>query len=123
MNRNASGKQLNADYNRARIVLNIHIEQQRNGANPKVYEIAASGAYQICDANPYVEQIFPGGEVGFYHLDETKDPLHRYDELFERIDYALGHDMGPQAKAAHQIIVDNHTFEQRIQQVIHTVYE
>ena len=123
MNRNASGKQLNADYNRARIVLNIHIEQQRNGANPKVYEIAASGAYQICDANPYVEQIFPGGEVGFYHFDETKDLQHRFDELFERIDYALGHDMSPQAEAAHRIIIDNHTFEQRIQQVIHTVYE
>ncbi len=123
MNRIASGQQLNADYNRARIVLNIHIEQQRDGANPKVYEIAASGAYQICDANPYVEQLFPKGEVGLYRLDDSKGPRHRYDQLFAQIDYALGHDMSTQAEAAQKLVVDNHTFESRIRQVIQTINE
>ena len=58
-NCNASTKQLNLDYNKAKVVLNIHNEQQTNGANPKVYEIAATGAFQICDANPYIESLFP----------------------------------------------------------------
>lgn len=122
MNRNASAEQLNADYNRARIVLNVHIEQQKNGANPKVYEIAASGAYQICDANPYVEQLFPHGEVGMYDIDETKKGKERFAELFKRIDYALDYDMSKQAAAARKAVVSNHTFEKRIEQVLRTLY-
>ena len=90
-------------------MLNIHHEQQRNGANPKVYEIAASGAYQICDANPYIEQLFPNGEVGLYHNEQ---------ELYALIDYALTHDMSAQAQAAHDIIVQHHTFTQRIQKML-----
>lgn len=109
MNRNTTGQQLNHDYNHSRIVLNIHIEQQRDGANPKVYEICASGAYQICNANPYLEQLFPNGEVGLYH---------NLDELFALIDHALTHDMRPQAEAAHRLIVSHDTFEQRLRQVL-----
>ena len=108
-NRNTSAETLNIAYNRSNIVLNIHHEQQRNGANPKVYEIAASGAYQICDANPYIEQLFPNGEVGLYHNEQ---------ELYNLIDYALTHDMSAPAKAAHDIIVQHHTFTQRIQKML-----
>ena len=108
-NRNTSAETLNKAYNRSNIVLNIHHEQQRNGANPKVYEIAASGAYQICDANPYIEQLFPNGEVGLYHNEQ---------ELYNLIDYALTHDMSAPAKAAHDIIVQHHTFTQRIQTML-----
>lgn len=108
-NRNTSAETLNKAYNRSNIVLNIHHEQQRNGANPKVYEIAASGAYQICDANPYIEQLFPNGEVGLYHNEQ---------ELYNLIDYALTHDMSAPAKAAHDIIVQHHTFTQRIQKML-----
>ena len=116
MNRNASAEELNRDYNLSRIVLNVHIEQQKDGANPKVYEIAASGAYQICDANPYVRQLFLNGEVGFYTLDAS--PEHRYDSLFACIDYALAHEMSEQARAAYQVVTQNHTFEQRIKLVM-----
>ncbi len=121
MNRNASGKQLNEDYNQARIVLNIHHEQQKDGANPKVYEIAATCAYQICDANPYIEQLFPDGEIGLYTVDLQAGEEHRYDSLFACIDYALQHDMTAQAKAAYEKIVTKHTFIQRIQQCLDTL--
>lgn len=109
MNRNATGQQLNHDYNRSLIVLNIHIEQQKDGANPKVYEIAASGAYQICDANPYVERLFPHGEVGLYH---------NHEELFVLIDQALAHDMSDKAEAARSIVSTDHTFVARIREVM-----
>lgn len=118
MNRNASGQQLNEDYNKARIVLNIHHEQQKDGANPKVYEIAATGAYQICDANPYIAQLFPNGEIGLYTLDLEAEEEHRYDLLFASIDYALQHDMTAQAQSAYEKIVTHHTFIQRIQQCL-----
>lgn len=117
MNRNASAKQLNLDYNKARIVLNVHIEQQQDGANPKVYEIAASGAYQVCDANPYVRQLFPAGEVGLYHLGKSGE-AGRFDELFARIDEALEQDMSALSAAARQRVADGHTFVQRIREVL-----
>lgn len=108
-NRNASAEQLNLDYNRAKVVLNIHHEQQEDGANPKVFEIYASGAYQICDANPYIETLFPNGEVGLYHNEQ---------ELFALIDYALTHDMSAQAQTAREQVVRNHTFTQRVETVL-----
>lgn len=118
MNRNASAEQLNRDYNRARVVLNVHIEQQKDGANPKVYEIAASGTCQVCDANPYVQQLFPDGEVVFYTLSETMGEEHRFDSLFAAIDHALQHNMSAQAQTAHRQIIEHHTFVHRIQEVL-----
>ena len=111
-NCNASGEQLNVDYNRARVVLNVHHEQQQDGANPKVYEISASGAYQVCDANPYIEQLFAHGEVGLYH---------NMDELFALIDDALSHDKRAEAESARQIILSDHTFIHRIQQCLNVL--
>lgn len=117
-NHNASGKQLNQDYNASRIVLNIHHEQQQDGANPKVYEIAATGTYQICDANPYIDQLFSKGEAGLYHIDNTVGEEHRYDELFSCIDEALLHDKTKQAQSAQSLILGAHTFEARMAQVL-----
>ncbi len=108
-NCNASVVQLNVDYNKSRIVLNVHHEQQKNGANPKVFEIAMSGAYQICDANPYIEELFPNGEIGIYHDEQ---------ELYELIDYALNHDMSEHAEKAYQIVIKEHTFVCRVKQIL-----
>ena len=108
-NRNASPKEVNSLYNRSRVVLNIHNEQQSDGANPKVFEICASGAYQVCDTNPYLEQLFPGGEVGLY-----QGPQH----LVERIREALEGDMAPHAAAAREKVLESHTFGTRIATVL-----
>jgi len=119
-NRNASGPQLNADYNASRIVLNIHHEQQKDGANPKVYEISATGAYQICDTNPYISGLFPNGEIGLYRIDETLGE-HRFDQLFQRIDEALDADHRASALMAKDIVLRDHTFEARVKQVLATL--
>ncbi|MDR1757211.1 MAG: glycosyltransferase [Culturomica sp.] len=108
-NKNIPPSEVNRLYNKARVVLNIHHETQQNGANPKVYEICGSGAYQICDANPYIESIFPHGEVGLYHNEE---------ELIALIDRALTHDQCENAKKAHEIIYREHTFLHRIENVL-----
>lgn len=118
MNCNASGQQLNEDYNKARIVLNIHHEQQKDGANPKVYEIAATRSYQICDTNPYIRQLFTQGEVGLYTIDMTVPEASRYDDLFACIDQALQSDTTQRAGQAYEKIVSQHTFNQRIQQCL-----
>lgn len=121
MNRNASGQQLNEDYNKARVVLNIHHEQQKDGANPKVYEIAATGSYQVCDANPYIETLFKNKEVGLYHINPSQGEAHQYDSLFAAIDEGLQQDTSMQSKAAYDLIVGQHTYLQRIKQCLETL--
>jgi spore maturation protein CgeB len=111
-NCNATTEQLNIDYNQARVVLNIHNEQQSIGANPKVYEISATGSYQVCDANPYIEEIFSNGEVGLYHNEK---------ELIEQIHWALNPDNEKEreqkAKQAQAVILSSHTFYHRLQEI------
>lgn len=108
-NCSASADQLNADYNAARIVLNIHHEQQQVGANPKVYEIAASGAYQICDYNPFIASLFPNNTLGLYK---------NLEELFERIDYALSHEMDLEASLGCKLVTEKHTFSVRMREML-----
>jgi hypothetical protein len=108
-NRNIPPAAVNELYNQSKIVLNIHHETQVEGANPKVFEICASGAYQICDYNPYIASIFPNGEVGLYKNEQ---------ELFDLIDDALKNDQSEQAQKAYDIVINDHTFVVRIQNIL-----
>lgn len=108
-NRNVEPEEVNRLYNRARVVLNIHNEQQSDGANPKVFEICASGAYQVCDANPYIRQLFPDGSVGLYDTEE---------QMYALIREALEHDMTEKAAVAHAIVAQRHTFGNRVESVL-----
>ncbi len=114
-NCNTSPQQLNEDYNLSKVVLNVHHEQQKNGANPKVFEISGSGAYQVCDANPYIESLFPNGEVGLYHNEE---------EMVEQIRWALDpaneQERERRAKTAQEIILKDNTFLSRVKQMLET---
>jgi len=112
-NRNIPEMDVNYFYNRAKVVLNIHNEQQKEGANPKVFEICGSGAYQICDANTYIKSIFSDGQVGLY---QTKK------ELITLIDNALKCDKSKDAQRAYQIVISKHTFNKRIEQMLDMLY-
>ncbi|MDO4949389.1 MAG: glycosyltransferase, partial [Bacteroidales bacterium] len=105
-------EEVNLFYNRARVVLNIHQEHQKLGANPRVFEICGSGAYQVCDANPYVESLFGKDGIGIYHNEE---------ELISCIQTALSRNMQVNAANAHQITLQRHTFAERIQKVLAVV--
>lgn len=110
MNRSTTAEELNLEYNRARIVLNIHGEQQRNGANPKVYEIAASGACQICDSNPYIDRLLAHTDVALYHDEQ---------ELLTMIEQRLAAPC--ESTAAYEEVVRHHTFEMRMRHVCQIV--
>ena len=111
-NVNVSSDKANVLYNRARVVLNIHQEHQQDGANPRVFEIGGSGAYQVCDWNPYVASLFPPGTLGLYHDEE---------ELISMVDSALQSDMKEAASRAHTIVETQHTFKNRMEQVLKTL--
>lgn len=108
-NRNISPREVNELYSRAKIALNIHNQQTFTGANPRLFEASGAGAYQICDKNPFVENVFPAGEVGLYETDE---------ELLRLIDYALSHDMTEVAHRAYNIVVCNHTYIRRVEKIL-----
>ena len=62
-NNMVSPDKVNELYNRSRVVLNIHQELQKDGANPRTFEIPGSGAWQICDYNPYIARIGQNSSV------------------------------------------------------------
>ena len=101
--------EVNVLYNRSRVVLNIHQELQKGGANPRVFEICGSGAYQLCDANDYVRSLFRSGSVGFYSSGE---------ELTGLLAQALEEDRTQQAEEAHRTVYAQHTFVNRMQTVL-----
>lgn len=108
-NSDVSPQEANSYYNRAVIAINIHREDQTNGANPRFFEICGSGTYQVCDRNPYVESVFPDGEVGFFSNE---------DELVESIRYALSNDVSLKACEACRKVTARHSFVSRISQVL-----
>ena len=113
-NCNVPPERVNELYNRSRVVLNIHQELQKSGANPRVFEICGSGAYQVCDANAYVRSLFAPGSVGFYSTEA---------ELTACLREALEGDKGPQAAAAHRTVYAQHTFVNRIRTVLENMEE
>lgn len=108
-NKNIPPPEVNRLYNRAKINLNIHHEQSGNGANPKVFEIAGARAFQLSDWNPYLESLFPCGEVGLFRTKE---------ELFAMIDYYLPGNTTEAAEKANKEVVKNHTFVNRIREAL-----
>lgn len=109
LNYNIPPSEVNKLFSRTKIALNIHHKQTFHGANQRLFEACSANAYQICDANPYIEHLFPNGEIGIYHNE---------DELFKLIDYALTHDMSEYAEKAHRIVINEHTFLCRVKQIL-----
>lgn len=108
-NKNVTPSEVNILYNRAKICINIHHEQSKNGANPKVFEIAGSKSFQITDWNPFLEKAFPHGQIALYHSD---------NELLSMIDYFLKKDTSKFAEKSYLNVLSNHTFTNRIKTVI-----
>ncbi|MBR5832838.1 MAG: glycosyltransferase [Bacteroidales bacterium] len=105
---------VNEYYNRSKLVLNIHHEQQVCGANPKVYEISGSGAYQVCDYNPFLKEIYPNEEISFY-TNET--------ELVNQIQEVLTTKKWKESNHACRIVRSHHSYTERIEYVLETINE
>ena len=108
-NVNIPPEKVNELYGRCKIALNIHHNQTLNGANQRVFESSGAGAYQICDANPYIASVFPNGEIGLYKNEA---------ELMACIEDALQNDKSENAKKAQEIILSNHTFLHRVKEML-----
>jgi len=80
MNRGLSPDAVNDLYARSKICINLHRAQSRYGANIRLYELLAAGAFQITDSNPYIEDNFKG----------CLETFHNSSELLQLLEYYLG---------------------------------
>ena len=106
------------------ISLNLHSSRAHDGVdpkcdaiNPRVFEIAAAGGFQLCDPCIGLED----------HFDfETELPVyHDLKELREKIDYYLAHPEERKAIAikARERALRDHSYENRAQQMLGLILE
>lgn len=112
LNKNVPSEIVNSLYNRAKICINIHHEQSVNGANPKVFEICGSAAFQMVDYKQYIAEIFSRGEVTLYTSD---------DDFIQKVRQYIISDTTWQAAEAHRVALMHHTFDCRIKEALSVI--
>jgi spore maturation protein CgeB len=110
-------------FNATDININLHSSTERDGVdpfgdflNPRVFELAASGAFQLVDERSYLSECFePGREIVTF--SSTAD-------LKAKIDYYLAHpdERTRIAAAARERVLREHTYDQRLEQMLSVIY-
>ncbi|VAX16939.1 CgeB family protein [hydrothermal vent metagenome] len=109
-------------FNTARINLNLHSSLTHPGVdplgdfiNPRTYEIAACGRFQLVDMRGYMAEAFK--------IDDEMVTFSDIDDLREKISFYLAHPekMERIATAARQRVLREHTFVHRMARMINIV--
>lgn len=111
-------------FNASRINLNLHsspfhrgINPQGDYLNPRVFDLAASRAFQLVDWRSHLPKFFQSGEeiVTFRNLEELR----------QQIPYYLAHPEERQAIArrAQERVLREHTFEHRMTEALQMIQE
>ncbi|MCC6144038.1 MAG: glycosyltransferase, partial [Candidatus Hydrogenedentes bacterium] len=108
----------------AKININLHSSAQSDGidpecdaVNPRVFEIAAGGGFQLCDPCKGLDDLFDF---------ETELPVYRsLAELRKKIDHYLAYpdEREAIATAARERVLRDHTYERRAQQMLDLLLE
>lgn len=110
-------------FNSSQININLHSSTERDGVepfgdfvNPRTFELAACGAFQLVDDREYLPECFePGREVATFR------DVH---ELEQRIDYYLAHpaERLAIASAGRQRALAEHTYVHRLRAMLEHIY-
>ncbi|MEA1973875.1 MAG: glycosyltransferase [Candidatus Cloacimonadota bacterium] len=111
-------------YNSSKININLHssmgdslFDEHKDFINPRTFEIAACGGFQIVDRRSIIDEIFV----------EDKDIVcfDSVAELREKIDYYLSHGNEREriAQAGQKKVLENHTYEIRINNMMDIVFK
>lgn len=100
-------------YSAAKIGLNIHSDQTREGGlNTRTFELLATGTFELTDAVPGMEELLePGREIAVYHsAEEARALAERY----------LRQPQEREAIAARgrTRVLQEHTYEQRMKHLL-----
>ncbi|RME58140.1 MAG: methyltransferase domain-containing protein [Candidatus Dadabacteria bacterium] len=110
-------------FNASTINLNLHSSTEKDGVdpdgdfvNPRTFEIAATGAFQLVDYRSLLPELFQvEKEIAVYY--DLKD-------LREKIKYYLAHPEEREriAKASQRRVLKEHTYEARLKQMLSIIY-
>jgi spore maturation protein CgeB len=110
-------------FNATDVNLNLHSSSERDGVdpsgdfvNPRTFELASAGAFQLCDNRQLLPELFEVGKeiITFSSLEEMK----------EKIAYYQAHPEERRAvcERARARAVKDHSYERRIEQMLSIVY-
>ncbi len=104
--------EVNRLYNRSRIVLNHHFITDGTGLNPRLFDIAGSGSFQLVDGREMLEEMFT-----------SKDEVETYssvDELIEKTRHYLDRPRRAEeiARAAGERARKEHTYLHRARKIL-----
>lgn len=110
-------------FNATDININLHSSSERDGVdpsgdfvNPRTFELAACGAFQLVDERSHLPELFiPGKEVITFRSTE---------DLKEKIKYFLEHpeERREIAARARERVLKDHTYDKRIKEMLSTIY-
>jgi spore maturation protein CgeB len=105
--------QANRIYNGARIALNIHHPQFKEGTSLRTFGICASGAFQLVDWRPGLDRYF--------EPDEELVVFRTPDELREKAEYYLRNEAarGKIARAGYERVRREHRYTDRLRVILH----
>lgn len=105
------------------ININLHSSTERDGVdpsgdfvNPRTFELASCGAFQLCDERNLLGELFePGREIVTFSS---------VTDLKEKIDYYLNHpeERAEVAKRARKKVLENHTYGHRLRDMLSIIY-
>lgn len=102
-------------YNASRINLNISAAQLKTTLNQRAFDVPACGGFLLSDFREDLSKFFEIGEEAVYFEDE--------DDLREKVNYFLKNPAKREeiAKRARQKVLTNHTFKERIAQILEKI--
>ncbi len=101
--------ELNALYNRSKIVLSVHSPQLKAGVSPRIFDAALSGSFQLVENKPDMPELFPEGIACFDSPQEAVALARKYlSEENERERFA---------SIAYDTAVNRHTFKSRVREI------
>ncbi len=110
-------------FNASKININLHSSAERDGVepygdfvNPRTFELAATGAFQLVDNRSLLPELFEVGKEVITFSDER--------EMHDKIDYYLAHpeEREQVCKAARARALRDHTYQARITQMLEHIY-
>lgn len=116
INKGVYGKEMVKAFNAAKIALNIHVESDvAYKVNMRTFEVTGSGVFLLTDYAYGMEKVFKiGNELTIYEDERDLSKLtKRYLDLETRREYI--------AKKGRQRAYKEHTYEQRVNQLLSRV--
>lgn len=110
-------------FNATDINLNLHSSTERDGVdpfgdflNPRTFELAAAGAFQLVDHRSLLSESFTSGKevVTFSNKHELKDKIAYYLDRREEREQI--------AQAARERVLKEHTYQERLRTMLSIIY-